>query len=49
MKMREQPRDHVPVTPAQPTPRPFCRVFAVGLAGGWLTLALAAAFFAFGV
>lgn len=47
--MREAPRDHVPASGDMNRIRQGHRRWALALAGGWLTLAIAAAFFAFGV
>ncbi|WP_242220018.1 hypothetical protein [Shinella zoogloeoides] len=47
--MRQPPRDHVPVTPDRSVARPCRTGFALALAGGWIVLALASAFLAFGV
>lgn len=47
--MRQPPRDHIPVRGDISRIRQSHRLWALALAGGWLTLAIAAAFFAFGV
>lgn len=49
MTMHRAPRDHVPVRDDMSRIRQSHRGWAFALAGGWLTLAIAAAFFAFGV
>lgn len=47
--MRQPPRDHVPVSPDLSRMRTRCHRWTLAVAGAWLTLALAAALFAFGV
>lgn len=46
--MREQPRDHVPVTPDPIGVRPCHPAIIVALAAGWILLAIAAVALALG-
>lgn len=49
MTMHQAPRDHVPVRRDLSRIRQSQRRWAYALVGAWLTLAIAAAFFALGV